>query len=310
MNIQQFQYVLAVAESKHFEQAAERCFVTQSTLSTMIGRFEKEIDIQIFDRKTKPISVTREGERIIRQLQVIVKEINSMDNMVQEMKGEVVGELHIGIIPTVAPYILPAFLSKFASAFPKAKVIVQEMTTPEIQKALKNRALDVGIAAIPLMDAELQEHPLYKESFLLFDCFSRKATKRISAKNFDYQHVWLLQEGHCLRSQVEQICRWSDSKLVPSLNFEFKAGSIDSLIRFTKANKGVTLLPYLSTLDLPAEDRARLSEFLSPTPVRAIGLVVHRHFVKKRLLEELQKIIYQEVAARLPRIAEEKLVCP
>jgi LysR family transcriptional regulator, hydrogen peroxide-inducible genes activator len=119
-----------------------------------------------------------------------------------------------------------------------------------------------------------------------------------------------LQEGHCLRTQVEQICELSNSKSAPSLNFEFKAGSIDSLIRFTKANNGMTLLPYMATLDLPKADRERLTDFVAPVPVRAIGLVVHKHFVKKRLLEELQKMIQGHVASKLPTIGEEQLVRP
>jgi LysR family transcriptional regulator, hydrogen peroxide-inducible genes activator len=302
MNIQQFQYVLAVAECQHFEQAAEKCFVTQSTLSTMIGRFEEEIGITIFDRKTKPVSITQEGAQIIQQLRVILKEIDSLGNMMQELKGEIVGELRLGIIPTVAPYILPHFLSRFALTFPKVRVIVQEMTTPEIQKALKHRTLDVGIVAMPLADDDLREHPLYKESFLLYDCYSKKRLPRIAVENIDYNHLWLLQEGHCLRTQVEQICELS--------NFEFKAGSIDSLIRFTKANNGMTLLPYMATLDLPKADRERLTDFVAPVPVRAIGLVVHKHFVKKRLLEELQKMIQGHVASKLPTIGEEQLVRP
>lgn len=310
MNIQQFQYILAVAELKHFEQAAEKCFITQSTLSTMIGKFEDEIGIKIFDRKTKPMSVTQEGEQIIQQLRVILKEINALDNIVQEQKGEMTGELRVGIIPTVAPYILPLFLSKFAASFPKVKVIVQEMTTPDIQKALKNRTLDVGIAAIPLTDDSLQEHALYTESFLLFDCYSKKQLKNISVKNINYNHLWLLQEGHCLRTQVEQICKVSNANSEQSLNFEFKAGSIDSLIRFTKANNGITLLPYMATIDLAEEDGKRLLSFTSPVPVRSIGLVVHKHFVKKRLLDELQKIIKEYVEPLLPKVSDEQLVSP
>lgn len=310
MNIQQFQYILAVAELRHFEQAAEKCFVTQSTLSTMIGRFEEEVGIRIFDRKTKPMSVTQEGEKIIQQLRIILKEIDSLGNIMQEMKGEMVGELRLGVIPTVAPYVLPLFLSKFANAFPKVKVIVEEMTTPEVQKGLKSRTLDVGIVAIPLTDDELQEYPLYKEAFLLFDCYSKKRVKSMAMEDIDYEHLWLMQEGHCLRTQVEQICELSNSCTSSALNFEFKAGSIDSLIRFTKANKGITLLPYLATLDLTAADRVRLASFKNPIPVRSIGLVVHKHFVKKRMLEELQSIILTYVAPQLPNVTEERLFRP
>lgn len=310
MNIQQLQYVLAVADLKHFEKAAELCFVSQSTLSTMIGRFEDEIGIKIFERKTKPASITLEGKEIVKQLRMILKNIDGLDTIVQELKGETVGELRIAIIPTVAPYLLPLFLSKYAKLFPKVKMIVQEMTTTEIQKGLKNRSIDFGIAAVPLEDEDLEEIHLYDEPFLIYDCHSdtRKSTVRL--QDLDYSHFWLLQEGHCLRNQVEKICELSDKSSQGALNFEFKAGSIDSLIRFTRANKGITLLPYMASLDMMEMDQERISPIESMTPIRTIGLLTHRHFVKKGLRSELKSIIQKTVVHKLPNNSNSKMIKP
>lgn len=295
MNIQQLQYVLAVAELRHFEQAAEKCFVTQSTLSTMIGRLEDEIGIKIFDRKTKPVSVTKEGEILLTQIRIILKEINHLENKIQELKGEMVGELRIGVIPTVAPYLLPLFLPDFAKEFPRIKMTVQEMTTANIQSALKKREIDLGIVAIPLRDKELTEHPLYDEPFLLYDCLNKQKKTKVMVGELDFSRLFLLEEGHCLRNQVEQICSLSNEQM-NRLNIEFKAGSIDSLIRFTKANNGLTLLPYLSTCDMPPNEQSFLQNFPTPVPMRSIGLVVHKHFVKKKLLENMQRIIQKKVS--------------
>ncbi len=311
MNIQQFQYILAVAELRHFEQAADKCAISQSTLSTMIGRFEEEIGIKIFDRKTKPVSITREGEELIRQLKIILKDIYTLENMVQEMKGEMEGHLRMGVIPTVAPYLMPLFLSTFAQKFSKVNIVVQEMTTLEIMRSLKDGSLDLAIAAIPLEDPYLHEYPLYKEPFLLFDYFSNKIeTKEIRIEDIDYAHFLLLTEGHCLRNQVEQICNFSHRTERLAMNFEFKAGSIDSLIRFTKAYKGITLLPYLATVDLESEDQERLISFVTPVPIRSVGLVVHEHFVKKRMLNELQQIIRAAVEPKMSIVSDERLVKP
>lgn len=292
MNIQQFQYILAVSELKHFEKAAERCFISQSTLSTMIARFEDEIGIKIFDRKTKPVSVTKEGEVLIHQIRVIYKEIERLNHQVQELKGEMVGDLNIGIIPTVAPYLLPLFLTQFADSYPNVKTIVQEMTTENIINALKKRELDVGILALPINDQQLNETPLYNEPFLLFDCLDKENPSTI--ENIDYTRLLLLEEGHCLRNQVEQICNLSNKSL-HTINFEFRAGSIDSLIRFTKSTKGITLLPFLATVEMNAIDKAHLQPFTSNVPMRSIGLLTHKHFVKKQLLDKLKTIIQQNV---------------
>lgn len=301
MNIQQFQYILALEEYRHFETAANKCFVTQSTLSTMINRFEEEIDIKIFNRKTKPVSITNEGAQIIERLKIINNEIDFLDNVIQELKGEMTGELRIGIIPTIAPYLLPVFLPKFASEFPKIKMILEEMTTADIQKALKLRTLDIGVLATPLEDNQLLELDLYSEPFYIYDCslYSNKP-KSIELNKLDYSKLWLMQEGHCLRTQVQQICDLSNKTAKRKINFEFKAGSIDSLLRFTKACEGITILPYLTTLELSEEDKKNIIPFTLPNPVRTIGLVTHRHFVKKRLFNRLQEIIKESVKSIIP----------
>lgn len=281
MNIQQFQYVLAVVDSKNFELAAEKCFVTQSTLSTMIGRFENEIGIKIFNRKTKPVSITKEGTKIIERLRIVNNEVASLENVIQELKGEMVGELKMAIIPTIAPYLLPLFLSKFANQFPLVRVIVKEMPTSEIIKSLKNRSIDIGLLALPIEDPELVERELYSEPFLVYDCRENDKPSSISVGNLDYSNLWLLQEGHCLRSQVYQICEQLNSSQKCNQNFEFESGSMDSLLRFTKANRGLTIIPYLASLDILVEENENIIPFNSPTPVRSVGLLTHKFFVKK-----------------------------
>lgn len=205
----------------------------------------------------------------------------------------------MGIIPTVAPYLLPLFLLNFVRQFPKVKFSVEEKTTPEIQRELKRRNLDIGIVAIPLEDSELVELPLYSESLMLFDCSYRDRGKRVCIDELDFSRLILLEEEHCLRSQVEQICNLSKQELLTSANFEYKAGSIDSLMRFTKSCKGVTILPEMAALGLSEEERKCLRYFEPPVPIRSIGLVVHKHFVKRGLLEELQRLIRAVVPREL-----------
>ncbi len=305
MNIQQFQYVLAVVDLRNFEAAAEKCFVTQSTLSTMIGRFEDEIGIKIFNRKTKPVSITVEGGQIIDRLRIVLNEVDILNNVVQELKGEMVGELRVGVIPTIAPYLLPLFLTDFAARFPKVKMLVKEMTTSEIQQSLKMRNIDIGILAIPLDDDELEEVELYSEPFLVYDCSGNTSESKVSVKNLDYSKLCLLQEGHCLRTQVRQICELSNQLSVSDVNYEFESGSMDSLLRITKARKGITIIPHLTSIDLPEDEHCSLKEFMAPVPVRSVGLVTHKFFVKKRLLKDLKKIIQNSVADLLP-IAEKQ----
>lgn len=310
MNIQQLKYALAVEETKHFEQAAEKCFVTQSTLSTMIGKLESELDIKLFDRKTKPVSVTKEGEKLINQFRIILKEIETLETMAQELKGETVGELRIGIIPTIAPYLLPSFLIPFAKNFPKIKISVREMPTRDLQQALHQRKLDIGIAAIPLEDNDLIEYPLYTEPFLLYDRNLHSNDQGVSIEDIDMSKLWLLQEGHCMRTQVEHICNLSSSHFNEVSNLEFKAGSIDSLIRFTRVNQGVTLLPLLAIQEFEKEELQYCSRFSPPVPVRSVGMIIHKHFVKKKLLKKLQIMIQQSMSKLIEQTSKEHIVHP
>jgi len=305
MNIQQFNYILAVAEFKHFELAAEKCNITQSTLSTMISKFEEEIGIEIFDRKKKPVQVTKEGSTIIEQLKVITTDIDQLKELTKEVKGEIMGNLTLSVIPTIAPFLLPLFLQDFAAKFPNLNIIVREETTSEIVRKIKSRELDIGILSIPIEDKDIVEVKLYDEPFVFFDASDAESSS-VSIQKINTNNLYLMEEGHCMRTQVLKLCDLNKTSLDTKLNFEYKAGSIDSLLRFVKANRATTLLPYLSIADFSESEKKHVSYFSEPVPYRSIGLVVHRHFVKKRLLETLQKNITEKI--NLKEIVGEQLL--
>lgn len=303
MNIQQFHYILAVEKYKHFETAAEKCFVTQSTLSTMISKFESEIGIQIFDRKTKPVSITKEGEKIIQQLKIITYDIDQLIELTKTMKGEVSGALKVGCIPTIAPYLLPLFLQEFSANHPDLIIEMKEITTNEIVRLLKTRELDIGIVSTPIGESELTEYPLYQEPFVLFNMAKKQRTD-LHIKDITWDNFWLLKEGHCMSDQVIDICNFPDSDFQSHTNLLLKAGSIDSLIRFVKAYQGKTFLPYLATLDLPKEEQQFLTFFNNPQPKRTVGLLVHKHFAQITILKQFQ----QDILLKVQEIPALKLI--
>jgi LysR family hydrogen peroxide-inducible transcriptional activator len=303
MNIQQIKYVIAVAELQSFGKAAERCFITQSTLSTMVARLEDELGVQLFNRKRKPITTTKEGKAILKQLTIIHKELDNLDEVVRGLKGESHGKINIGVIPTVAPYLLPLFLSDFVQKHPNLKFVISEVTTENIIKGLESRNLDIGILSTPLKHGSLLERPLYSEPFLLFDKSKKRTRKYAKVQEIDCNRLWLLNEGHCLRTQVETICNLHNQRN-DNLNLEYKSGTIDTLMKFVRINHAVTLLPYLATLDLPQEDLAYLHPIAAPQPAREISLVVHQHFAKKRILAAMHATIQATIA---PLLASQQL---
>jgi len=301
MNIQQIKYILAVAELKYFGAAAEQCFVTQSTLSTMIGKFEDEIGIKVFDRKTKPVTVTKEGEVLLDQLKLIIREIDNLEESVKLLKGELSGEFKIGIIPTVAPYLLPRFLSNFAKRYPDLQFSVTEQTTESIIKKLDDREIDLGIVALPLNAPDLLEYPLYNEEFVLFDCTSDGTSAAKRVEEINKSKLCLLAEGHCLSQQIVNLCNLKKWDAKSDLNFDFKAGSIDSLIRFVRQSEGITLLPYLAILDFSKADKKRISSFEGVVPVRSVGILTHKNFVKTKIRDLLISEIKKKVQSLLPK---------
>jgi len=286
MNIQQFNYILSVAEYRHFETAAEKCHVAQSTLSTMISKFEDEIGIKIFDRRKKPVEITYEGQAILSHLKRIIYEIDQLKEFVNELKGEVKGEIKIGCIPTIAPFLYPLFLQDFSLHYPELYIEVRELTTFEIEKSLLNRELDIGIVSTDMIMKELEKHNIYKEEFVLFDA-SNRTIKDVEVKHLNMENFWLLEDGHCMRTQVLEICELANPQLNPKLNINYKAGSIDSLLRFVKANKGKTLLPAMAIQGFSIEEMNYIRYFQNDVPFRINGLVTHPHFAKTQILNAL-----------------------
>jgi LysR family hydrogen peroxide-inducible transcriptional activator len=235
----------------------------------------------------------------VDQLKKIHTEINSLSEIAKAIRGEVQGNLTLSVIPTIAPYLLPLFLQEFAARFSNLSIKVKEQTTGEIIRQLKSRELDIGIVSIPLNDSDIVELALYDEPFVFYDAGNNEK-ESISTENLDLSNLCLLEEGHCMRTQVLNLCEMHKMILKNKLNFEYKAGSIDSLMRFVKVNKATTLLPYLSVIGMPQEENSHILRFKTPQPYRSVGLVVHRHFVKNKILEVLKKEITERVSQILP----------
>lgn len=294
MSRSQINYILAVHRLRSFGKAATTCFVTQSTLSAMIKKQEAAIGVQIFDRSTKPISTTEEGKIIIEQLNTISREFQALDEVIQELKGEVKGELSIGVIPTIAPFLLPLFLNDFTQQFPDIKFEIAEAPTEKIKEGVLNRSIDIGIIAIPLAGKGIVEHFLYEEPFVILDAGEKLTKKQYEIETLDVNRLWLLEEGHCMRNQIQKICHLRKQRLING-NLIYKSGTISTLIKLVRLNRGITLLPYLATLDLPTNLKENLYHISAPIPARKIGIIVHENFVKKSLLNQVKQSIISKV---------------
>jgi LysR family hydrogen peroxide-inducible transcriptional activator len=298
MNLQQLEYIVAVDTWRHFSTAAEKCFVTQPTLSMMIQKLEQELDVKIFDRTKQPVVTTAIGEKVIEQARIVLSEASNLKKIVDEQKGSISGELRIGIIPTLAPYLLPLFLNDFIKKYPKLRLTISELTTQQIIEKLEVQRLDAGILATPLKVPSIKEMPLFYEQFVVYASPNENVMKKkyLLAEDIDVNHLWLLEEGHCLRSQVVNLCELKKRETIIQ-NLDYEAGSIETLKKMVDLNSGITILPELALSDLSKAQQKNIRFFKAPAPVREISIVSYRYFVKYNLLEALKK----EILAKIPK---------
>jgi LysR family hydrogen peroxide-inducible transcriptional activator len=291
MTITQLKYVLSVAEYQNFTVAAEHSFVTQPTLSMQIQKLEDELSVKIFNRSKKPIELTQVGAKIVKQAKVIVDESNRILDIVHQQKGYIGGEFKLGIIPTVMPTLLPMFLQSFTKKYPKVKLIIEELTTEDIIRKLTDGHIDAAIAATPLENEAIKERPLYYEPFVGLIPQNHRLfnKKQITADELEVEDILLLEDGHCFKDSILNLCR--NHKIDNKKGFQLESGSFDTLIKLSKEGLGMTLLPYLHTLDLNDVDKKHLREFTSPPPAREVSLIHHKSQLKMQLIEALQKTI-------------------
>lgn len=291
MTITQLYYVLAVAEHQNFTKAAEKCFVTQPTLSMQIQKLEDQLDIQIFDRSKKPIELTEIGKKIVTQAKNIVNEADRIKDIVDQQKGFVGGEFRLGIIPTIMPTLLPMFLKTFIKRYPKVKLKIEELTTDEIIQRINDGHLDAAIATTPLENESIKERPLFYEPFVSYIPKGHRLfeKKKIEVSDLEIEDMLLLEDGHCFRDGVINLCK--TFKQHDDDKFQLESGSIEMLVKLSNEGLGMTLLPYLHTLDIKESEKQNLHHFNEPTPAREVSIIYHKSELKMQIIEALHNVI-------------------
>ena len=288
MTITQLQYVLAVAEHQNFTKAAQKVFVTQPTLSMQIQKLEEELDIQIFDRSKKPIQLTETGKKIVNQARNIVNESDRIQDIVDQQKGFIGGEFRLGVIPTVMPTLLPMFLTNFIKKYPKVKLKIEELNTDAIIEKLKEGHLDAAIAATPLEMPNIKEQVLYYEPFVAYIPSAHRLDKheKLEADDLDVDDMLLLEDGHCFKDGILNLCK--ASRNYEGDNFQLESGSFETLIKLSNEGLGMTLLPYLHTLDVKETEKGKLKMFKDPVPAREVSLIYNKSELKIQIIEALR----------------------
>lgn len=297
MTITQLEYILAVDKFRHFNKAAKSCSITQPTLSMQIQKLEDELGIIIFDRSKNPILPTTEGEAVLKQARVSIKEFYRIFDVLKAQGEKLEGDFKLAVIPTLAPYIIPLFLGEFVSKYPAVNLIIEESKTEDIIESLSNDEIDAGILVTPLHDDSLIERVLYYEPFYVFAAANHSYAKKSKIKECELsdEDVWLLKEGHCFRDQVLKLC--SLKKKAESTNLTFESGNLETLKNMVLKGGGYTLLPQMAVQYLPPNHKKLVKEFHNPVPTREVSIVYSRSFLKERIINAVE----EEILNALPK---------
>jgi len=307
MTLTQLEYIVALDSWRHFVSASEKCFVTQPTLSMQIQKLEEELGVKIFDRTKQPVIPTEMGMGIIAQARIVLREAGMIREMISEQKDTMTGEIRIGIIPTLAPYVLPPLFKNIREKYPQVNLVIKETITEEIILELKNNRLDCGIVVTPLKDSSIKEDILFYEE--LFVYVSRKNVlhdkKYVLPTDIDPSQLWLLEEGHCFRSQILNLC---ELRKYSNLHFRYETGNIETLKRMVDKSDGITILPELAVMEFTKAEMNHVKRLKEPSPAREVSLVTHRDHLKTKLIKTLKEEILTIVPKPMQKLNKKKVV--
>ena len=291
MTLQQLRYIVTLDQERHFARAAELCAVTQPGLTIQLKNLEKEIGVKIFDRSRVPLTPTPVGEEIIEKAKKVLREIDSIQNLIVNKKNDLQGILNVGVIPTLSPYLVPLFIRQLEQAMPKMKFVIKESSTVELIKSLETGRIDVAIMSTPTGNSHLKEFPLFHEPFV---AYLQPRHPGLKDKNYqlreqDRMQLLLLQEEYCFNAQLIDICNRGKKK--EQEQFMYDINSVETLKNLVRASLGFAIVPWLSVMNELQDGFCKI--FKEPVPVREISLVVSDSFTRKLLLEKMSEVIWK-----------------
>lgn len=304
MNLRDLDYILAVAELRHFGQAAERCNVSQPTLSNQIRKLEEFLGVTLFERTNRSVAVTEIGLKVIDQARAAREAVRAMQATALAFRDPLAGPIRLGAIPTLSPYLAPSVLPSLGKETGRLKLVWSEDLTANLIDRLLGYEIDAALIATPIAEEQLEEWPLFDEPFWL--AFPRghrfDTATRIDARMLNDENLLLLAEGHCLRDQVSQFCR-AQTPGQPGIGAEseagdFRASSLETLLSLVGAGYGCTLVPALALgNNSPAMANIQLRRIDLADAMRTVRLVFRRSTTRREALERIADIVTQHLPA-------------
>ena len=294
MNLRDLAYLVAVHDLKHFRKAAERCNVTQPTLSGQLKKLEEYLGVTLIERGNRKVWFTEIGEAVVGRARVVLSECRAIEDMAASADDPMSASLQVGVIPTLAPYLLPRLLKPLKDRYPKLAMLLHEELTPVLVQRLKEGSLDLAILALPIHEESLEECALFDEPFWLAVAKEHPLAGRteIEPGDLDGEAVLLLQDGHCLRDQALDVCADAGAS-----EMAFQATSLETLRHMVGSGVGMTLIPAMAVPKSSAPDEpVAYLPFSAPAPSRSIGLLYRKATARRSCFEPLGQLIAEVVS--------------
>jgi LysR family hydrogen peroxide-inducible transcriptional activator len=290
MNLRDLRYLVALADERHFGRAAERCHVSQPTLSAQIRKLEEYLGVSLVERRPKRISVTPAGEKIVERARRLLQEADAIVELARTDRDPLAGTLKLALIPTVGPYLLPHVARRLRRALPRLKLLLYEYQTAPLLERLRDGEIDMGILALPVPTDGLETAALYEEPFMLAVPADHALADRdrVTAQDLHGEPLLLLEDGHCLRDQALEVC----SRVGAQESQDYRATSLETLRQMVAAGHGVTLLPELAAASPVGATRGlRVKPFVKPAPARTIGAVWRKSTTRGPAIEAIANAV-------------------
>jgi LysR family hydrogen peroxide-inducible transcriptional activator len=293
IKLKDLKYLVAVADTRHFGRAAERCFVSQPTLSAQLKKLEDYLGVQLVERQPKRVLLTPAGEQIVARARRVVEASDEIVDIAATHRDPLAGRLRVGFLPTIGPYLLPQIMPRLRKALPRLDLMLYEFQTAVMLERLHAGELDVGILALPVELDGLESRRLYDEAFVVALPAAHALAKAAQVRLSDLggETLLLLEEGHCLRDQALEVC----GRLSVHERSDFRATSLETLRHMVASGAGITLMPELATRGAYAATRGVVIKlFAKPAPSRSIGAVWRKSSARTAAIEAVAKEIAEQ----------------
>lgn len=306
MNLRDLNYFVAVADTRHFGRAAERCFVSQPTLSGQIKKLEEELGVTLFERTNKSVTLTPAGEDLLDRARRVLGEADALKELARSFRDPLAGPLRIGMLPTLSPYLLPLILEPLRETAPELRLILIEEITDHLIHRLQHHEIDAALVATPVEESGFVCQPLFDEPFWLAhprdsELYTHEGP--FTHEELDALNILLLADGHCLASQVMEVCRLAERRQADDMA-DLRAASLETLLQLVGAGVGCTLIPALALRGNWMSDSGVIVQPLEmPDAFRTIRLVYRESFPNTAVLNKLTQVI----DANLPNTVQRRI---